>query len=322
VIASVTLSEAERDVIGVAAALRFESLLDELVRGLQTLEDKPEETPQTALRALWFLAAGRPMSAPVAADQPLCVLTAAQDHELRLLVNRRLAGAPLAHLTGRQRFMSVELLAGPEALIPRKETELLGLAAASLLKEAMQARGKATALDVCTGCGNLAVGLACAVPNARVLAADLSEEAVRLARMNVELHRLASRVEVRQGDLLAPFDEPEVLGQVDVLVCNPPYISSGKVSSMPAEIAQFEPQLAFDGGPFGVRILTRLIQEAPRFLRPGGWLAFEVGLGQGDWVMRRLQLSADYADLRPLTDEQGRIRAVQACLVGHLRTVK
>jgi release factor glutamine methyltransferase len=134
--------------------------------------------------------------------------------------------------------------------------------------------------------------------------------------MNVELHRLASRVEVRQGDLLAPFDEPEVLGQVDVLVCNPPYVSSGKVSSMPAEIARFEPALAFDGGPFGVRILTRLIQEAPRFLRPGGWLAFEVGLGQGDWVMRRLQLSADYADIRPLSDENGQIRAVLARLAG------
>jgi release factor glutamine methyltransferase len=316
-IAGAELPATEREIIGPAAALRFESLLHELMQGLQTLQDKPEETPETALRALWFLAAGRPMSARAAADRPLCTLTTQQDGELEALVTRRLAGAPLAHLTRRQHFMGIELLAGPEALIPRQETELLGLAAASLLKEAVQMRAQATALDVCTGCGNLAVGLAYAVPNARVLAADLSEDAVRLARMNVKLHGLESRVDVRQGDLMGPFDEPEVLGQVDVLVCNPPYISSGKVLSMPAEIAQFEPQLAFDGGPFGVRILTRLIQEAPRFLRAGGWLAFEVGLGQGDWVMRRLQPSAGYADIRPLSDENGQIRAVLARLAGH-----
>jgi release factor glutamine methyltransferase len=313
---SPSLSPAEHDRIGSRAAERFEALLDEMRGWLRTLSDKPEETPETTLRALWLLAAGRPMSAQAAAGEALCALNPAQDNYLQELVDQRLRGIPLAHLTGRQRFMGVELLAGPGVLIPRRETELLGLVAASLLAEAARGSGKATALDVCTGSGNLAIGLACAVPMARILAADLSEDAVDLTRKNVEHLGLVSRVEVRQGDLLTPFDESAWLGQIDVVVCNPPYISSGKISSMPAEIAGFEPQLAFDGGPFGIRILSRLIHEAPRLLRLEGWLALEVGLGQGPWVLRRLELSGRYGEIRPLADDKGEIRVVLGRLVG------
>ena len=305
-----SLTAADRSSMGAAASERFDALLAAFSRSLRTLDDKPEETPETALRALWFLAAGAPLSAQATSDHALCALTAAQDDQLQSLLHRRLEGSPLAHLTGRQRFMGVELLAGPEALIPRRETELLGMAAAALLTEVAAAQGQATALDICTGCGNLAIGLACAVPMTRILAADLSEGAVELARRNIAHVGLGDRVEVRQGDLLGPFDMPEFLGSIDVLVCNPPYISSGKLASMPAEITDFEPQLAFDGGPFGIRILNRLIQDAPRFLRPGGWLAFEVGLGQGPSVLRRLTAGGRFSDVRPLTDQQGDVRAI------------
>ena len=133
-----------------------------------------------------------------------------------------------------------------------------------------------------------------------------------LARRNAVHLKLQSRVELRQGDLLAPFDTPEFLGRIDVLVCNPPYISSGKLGLMPGEIADFEPQLAFDGGPFGIRILQRLLREAPRFLRPGGWLAFEVGLGQGPAVIKRLVPASGFGEVRPLLDAQGQVRALLA----------
>jgi release factor glutamine methyltransferase len=101
-----------------------------------------------------------------------------------------------------------------------------------------------------------------------------------------------------------------------VLVCNPPYISSGKVASMPPEIAEHEPALAFDGGPFGIRIIQRLTQDAPRFLRVGGWLAFEVGLGQGPSVMRRMASSNRYDDIRAVNDENGAIRTIIGRLSG------
>ena len=310
------LSAREKSQLGADGVARFDELLRVLRQGLRTLDDKPEETPETALRALWLLASGKAVSACAAGELPICPLSPAQDLHLLGLLERRLRGTPLAHLTGRQRFMGTELLAGPEALIPRRETELLGLAAVSLLKQVAAARGTATALDVCTGSGNLAVGMACAVPSARVLAADLSADAVSLARRNVEFLGLDSRVEVRQGDLLAPFEGPEFLSTIDVLVCNPPYISSGKVASMPPEISEHEPALAFDGGPFGIRIIQRLMQDAPRFLRVGGWLAFEVGLGQGPSVMRRMASSNRFDDIRAVNDENGDIRTIIGRLSG------
>lgn len=291
---------------------RYEELLALFEQGLRTLDDKPEETPDTALRALWLLAAGLPMSAQAATGRPLPTLTSQQQSALDTLVQKRLDGIPLAHLTGRQRFMDVELLAGAQALIPRRETELLGRAAARRLADIVAERGTAIALDACTGSGNLALGIASAVPGARLLACDLSEDAVALARANVVHLGLQHRVELRQGDLLAPFDEPDWHGRIDVLVCNPPYISSAKVPAMAQEIADFEPSLAFDGGPFGVRILNRLIQEAPKFIREGGWLAFEVGAGQGPSVMRRLASAGKFKSIEPLANEAGEVRAFLA----------
>ena len=309
---SCLLSEPEALALGLPGVALYDRWLLRLREGLQSLPDKPEEHPVSAMRALWLRVAGVRASAEAACEQALPALTPEQQLQLADWVRKRLAGVPLAHLTERQRFMGLELLAGPQALIPRRETELLGEAAAQLLQSASAAGRRAMALDVCTGSGNLAFGIAARVPGASMFAADLSEEAVALARRNAVHLNLQSRVELRQGDLLAPFDTPEFLGRIDVLVCNPPYISSGKLGSMPGEIADFEPQLAFDGGPFGIRILQRLLRDAPRFLRPGGWLAFEVGLGQGPAVIKRLTPASGFGEVRPLSDAQGQVRALLA----------
>jgi release factor glutamine methyltransferase len=100
--------------------------------------------------------------------------------------------------------------------------------------------------------------------------------------------------------------------EVDLLTCNPPYIPTGRLAEMPTEIVGHEPALAFDGGPLGVRILVRLIREAPRLLRPGGWLAFEVGLGQGPAVEQRLLKSGDYIQVDRVMDAAGQVRALLA----------
>ena len=107
---------------------------------------------------------------------------------------------------------------------------------------------------------------------------------------------------LRVGDLIAPFDVDGLRGEVDLLTCNPPYISTGRMAEMPTEIVGHEPALAFDGGPLGVRILSRLIREAPKLLRDGGWLAFEVGLGQGSAVEQRLLRSGDYMHVDRVMD--------------------
>lgn len=303
------LEEAERlD----ATALACLSAAHEALAAVEALPDKPEDTTVAAARALWCLAGGQRWSAMAALQHALPSLNAAQRKHFGALVQQRLAGVPLAHLTERQRFMGLELLAGPGALIPRHETQLLAEAAAGRLEEAARWRGDALAVDVCTGSGNVALAMAVRVPAARVCAADLSVDAVALARRNVQHLGLQARVEVQEGDLLAPFDIPEFIGAVDVLTCNPPYISSGRVPAMAAEIALHEPSLAFDGGPLGVRILQRLLREGPRFLRPGGWLVFEVGAGQGPGVMRRLSSGAGFGELRSVSDDDGDIRVVLA----------
>jgi len=284
----------------------FADLRDRLAAGFAPLPDKPEETPDASLRALWHAAAGHPKSVVAAAAGELPPLDESGLSRLHALIDRRLEGVPLAHLTGRQHFAGMEMLAGAGALVPRRETELLAQAAIALAREV----AAPLVVDVCTGCGNVALALARHVVDARVFGADLSEDALALARQNADWLGLADRVEFRAGDLLAPFDSDEFLGQVDVLTCNPPYISSGKVGQMAAEIAGHEPRLAFDGGPLGVTILMRLVQEAPRYVRSGGWLAFEVGLGQGPALVRRLKGTPAYREVREIADENGAVRAI------------
>lgn len=292
----------------------FEQRLASLGAGLPTLPDKPEETATATLCALWALAAGLPVSAELAGQQTLAELDDAALARLDTLLERRLAGEPLAHLTGRQHFMGMELLAGPQALIPRRETEILAHAALGKLRELIPEQGEqlATVIDVCTGCGNLALALAFHEPRSRVLASDLSSEAIELAGRNVEHLGLAGRVELHCGDFLEPLNNEAVRGQVDLLVCNPPYISSGKLKGMPEEIIAREPSLAFDGGPFGIRILQRLMREAPAYLRPGGWLAFEVGLGQGSAALQWLGKMPEFDQTEGAPDAEGQVRAVLA----------
>lgn len=295
---------------------QYAGFSEQLATGLRLLPDKPEETADSTLRALWHAAAGRPLSASAALRAQLPVLDDGGRQRLQALLDRRLAGTPLAHLTGRQAFLGLEMLAGPEALVPRRETELLGHTAISLARAISSAvggdAGRLRVVDACTGCGNLALAIAHALPHADAVGVDISEDALALARRNAEHLGLQERTRFLAGDLLAPLENPEFHGRVDLLTCNPPYISSGKVAQMDAEIAGHEPVLAFDGGPLGVAILMRLLQDAPRFLRPGGWLAFEVGMGQGNSLARRVRASGHWQDVREVADDTGTTRVIAA----------
>lgn len=288
----------------------YDSMRDHLAGSLQTLPDKPRENPDNVLRALWFAAAGQPRSVVTADDGELPPLDGdIGRRRLQQLIERRLAGEPLAHLTGRAHFMGLELLSGPDALIPRVETEQLAQACIELLRDDA-ARHPARVVDVCTGSGNLAYAIAHHAPDAEVHGADISAEALALAERN-RAHLGLARVELRRGDLLAPFGS-EFDGALDLVVCAPPYIHSAKVGTMAAEISSHEPRLAFDGGPLGVTILLRLLEESPRLLRAGGWLALEVGLGQGPALGRRLQRDPHYDEVRQLADARGDVRVVLA----------
>jgi release factor glutamine methyltransferase len=289
----------------------YDRLLQDVSSFFQPHGDKPDETPDSVLRSLWFCAAGAPASISRMNGSSLPEMDQEGLDTLARLIERKRAGAPLAHLTGRQEFLGLELLAGPAALIPRKETEILGRAAIDFLKTIS---GESLRLiDVCTGSGNLALAYAHHEPRARVHAADLSQAAVELARRNAQFTGLAGRVEFQAGDLFAPFESNcGLLGRCDLVSCNPPYITSGKVAKMPEEISGHEPRLAFDGGALGIGILTRLFNEAPKFLRPGGALCFELGLGQGPVMEGRLRRLPWVDKVAAHRDGEGNIRAMLA----------
>jgi len=288
----------------------YTQYLAHLESSLSLLPDKPEETARSTLNALWHLAAGNRYSVDKADQTTLPELDEAALGALAELIMHRVNGKPLAHLTQRQQFMQLEFIVGPEALVPRKETEILATTASDLLTTLLQQQDDAVVLDVCTGAGNIALCLAHFHPNTKVFAADLSPEAIELANRNRSHLQLESRVEFFAGDLLEPFANDKYFGKVDLLTCNPPYISSGKLDKMPGEIAQHEPELAFNGGPFGLNIVGRVLKEAPQYLKPGGWLVFEVGLGQGEPLHKRLSRNPDYKEIRVMQDQNGNIRVL------------
>lgn len=292
------------------------ALYSELLELIEThwagLPDKPEENPEVTLKALWLFAGGTPVSVQKIDETDTRLPEDVDPDRVRDLVLRRLSGEPLAYLTGRQAFMGIEMLAGPEAMIPRRETELLGKASVQALREVVEEQGEALAIDLCTGSGNLALAMAFLVPNCTVYGADINPRSVDLAARNAEFLGLSERVMFAEGDLFGPLDTSEFWGKADLVTCNPPYISSRRVESMPREIAGYEPRPAFDGGPFGVSILTRVVKETPRFLRPGGRLCFEVGLGQGETMALVAQKTGLYSRIDKRCNENGEVRVLLA----------
>lgn len=211
---------------------------------------------------------------------------------------------------GMTRFMGVALRVAPGALVPRAETELLGRTAVEHLGRIGE--GHSRVIDMCCGSGNLGCAVACLVPGARVWACDVTEECVAVARANVEQLRLGERVEVFQGDLFSPLQGRGLEGTVDCVVCNPPYISTGRLARDRAELLAREPREAFDGGPYGLSIHQRVIRDAVPFLRPDGVLMFEFGLGQERQLAALLSRSGSYEDIQWKADEAAQPRAVVA----------
>jgi len=202
---------------------------------------------------------------------PRRLVNAGATSRFRELVDRRSAHEPVQHILGFEEFRGLRIAVTPDVLIPRPETEGLVERALELLAD----RRGALVADIGTGSGVIACALATARPDLEVLAVDQSLGALAVASDNVRALGLASRVRLLAGDLFGPL--ASLSGSLDMIVANPPYIPSGVIPSLPVEVERFEPHLALDGGPDGMRVLRRIIAEAPRSLRPGGWLVMEIG---------------------------------------------
>jgi release factor glutamine methyltransferase len=217
----------------------------------------------------------------------------------RALIERRMGGEPTQYLTGVKEFYNRPFKVDARVLIPRPETELLVEAALHALPKDAPSQ----ALDVCTGSGCIAISLAAERPQATVLATDLSADACALARENAEKLGVGDRVSILQGDLFAPVPAD---ARFALIVSNPPYISSGEIPSLSAEVRR-EPHLALDGGADGLVVLRRVIEGARRLLQAGGLLAMEMAETQGSAVKELLQ-AAGFVDVRVEKDLERRDR--------------
>ncbi|MHC1550432.1 N5-glutamine methyltransferase family protein [Phyllobacterium sp. K27] len=198
-------------------------------------------------------------------------------------------------------FLGVELEIATGVLMPRQETELLGRTVIDMLA----GMGSPLVIDMCCGSGNLGLAIAGAVASAKVMCADLTDETVSAARHNAMRLGLSDRVEIYQGDLLGAFDGKDLAGKVDLVVCNPPYISAKRLHEALAHLLVDEPREAFDGGPFGISILQRLVRDSVAVLRSGGSLAFEFGEGQHQQVAHLLSRSGAYEQISFVDNEAG-----------------
>jgi len=196
-----------------------------------------------------------------------------QERELgafRALVRRRAEGEPTAYVLGRREFFGRPFDVTPAVLVPRPETEHLVEAALEVLSGAPAEPGAAAALDLCTGSGAIAVSLALGRPGTRVVATDVSGEALEVARANAG--RLGAVVEFAHGDLWSAVHAAD---RFDVVVSNPPYVPTGELAGLSREVRR-EPCIALDGGPDGLDVLRRIVAGAPAHLRPGGALLVEM----------------------------------------------
>lgn len=200
------------------------------------------------------------------------------------------------------RFMSVMLELAPGVLVPRQETELLGRSAIAILRDCAPG---SMVIDMCCGSGNLALAIAAEVPSARIWGADLTDGTVALARSNAERLAVQDRVTIRQGDLFGALEGDGLTGAADMIVCNPPYISTARLEGESAHLLEAEPREAFDGGPYGISIHQRLIRDAAGFLKPGGWLLFEFGQGQDRQVAALIARAKAYEPVTFAKDEAG-----------------
>lgn len=205
-------------------------------------------------------------------------------------------------------FMNIDIETPSGVIAPRLETELLGRTALDIIERT----DAAIVIDMCCGSGNLALAIAAAHPRLRVYASDLTDETTTTARNNAERLGLADRVSVGQGDMFAGLADQGLLARVDLVVCNPPYISTGKLETTSAYLLETEPREAFDAGPYGITIHQRLIAEAAQFLRPGGWLAFEFGAGQDRQVRALFARTQNYGAVDFVSDDSGTPRVALA----------
>lgn len=221
-------------------------------------------------------------------------------------VRRLLKGEPLAYVLGEWEFYGLPLYVSPDVLIPRDDT----VAVAELaIRQGMFLDQNPRILDLCCGSGCIGLAIASRVKDAKVTLADLSKEALAVAKKNVQRNRMGGRVSYFQADATKPA--PSFLGKFDLIVSNPPYVTGKEMQELPGSVKEYEPHMALYGGEDGLDFYRAITENYTPALKPGGYLCYEFGMGQGDAVCRILEENG-YTILERSRDYNDRERAVLA----------
>lgn len=236
-------------------------------------------------------------------DQPVDQETAARVNDG---INRLLEEEPLAYVLGQWEFYGLPLYVSPDVLIPRDDTCAVTELA---INKSLFLNKDPRIMDLCCGSGCIGLAVASRVKDARVTLADISKEALVIAKKNIARNKLGGRVSTFQVD--ARKDAPGFLGKFDLIVSNPPYVTAEEMKQLPKSVDAFEPHLALYGGEDGLDFYRSIIQNFTPVLKPGGYLCFEFGMNMGDAVCGLLEES-NYTIVERKKDYNDRERAVLA----------
>ena len=297
------LAELERDSeVGVGNTGESWTILRMILWSAEYLKNKGVETGR--LDAEWLLAAALGvdrLQLYLKYDRPL---SSEEREAFKLLLRRRAGREPLQYIIGRTGFRELELQTDPRVLIPRPETEVL-------VQEVLDwaSAGAESVWDMGTGAGAVVLSLAAEGTWTRLVATDVSPEALSVAADNAERYDLGGHVEFREGSLFEPLEEGE---RFDVIVSNPPYIAEGEKGELQPEVRDWEPPEALFAGEDGLDVIRQLVAGAPKHLLSGGLLALECGLGQAEGIAADVQATGAFGAVRIRADLTGRPRFVTA----------
>lgn len=224
---------------------------------------------------------------------------------MRDLVQRRAQHEPVAYLVGEREFFSLPFFVSRDVLIPRPDTETLVIQVVECLKPMPTEDGtvppaeNVRIADLCTGSGCVAVAIATQWPSASVVATDLSEKALAVAKSNIDRHGLAARIELRQGSLLDPLKS---LPPFHVIASNPPYIPKAEIETLDPDVRRHEPHLALDGGVEGLDCLRPLIEQGANHLLPAGWMLLEFTPEQAAKLVSIAEASGHWSHIEVVKD--------------------
>lgn len=268
------------------------------------LQTEDEQTAGFMARILVSTISGKTQEAMLAdrdlyASEEIC-------QKVETGVQRLLNQEPLAYVLGEWEFYGLDLYVDHNVLIPRDDTCAV---AALAIKQALFLNRDPRVLDLCCGSGCIGLAIASRVKDARVTLADISRDALAVAKKNIVRHKMSGRVSCVSADALKPAHP--FLGKFDLIVSNPPYITGEEMQQLPRSVDAFEPHLALYGGDDGLDFYRSIAENFRPALKPGGYLCFEFGMGQGDDVCRILEENG-YTILERSRDYNERERAVLA----------